>query len=136
MLATNSLPRKYADALEPWDLDRLAPYSDEYLSGFVAESYQVDLAGGFEIAKQMMDGPIHQTINQDIGGDHQTIDSVDTRTRHHLQAPAAAGVAERLPSTTAGRSGSWSMRTGEVQGERPYSAVKITLLIVAILSRS
>ena len=44
--ATQTLPAKCLDRLEPWDLPELVPYGDEYLSGFVAESYQVNLEQG------------------------------------------------------------------------------------------
>ena len=47
VMATDSLPPKHAAHLEPWDLPRLVPYADEYLAGFAAESYQVDLPAGF-----------------------------------------------------------------------------------------
>ncbi len=81
VLATRSLPAKQANALEPWDLPALVPYRDEYLSGFAAETYQVDLAQGFEVARGIMDVTIRQTINADIGGDHQRINTVDTHYR-------------------------------------------------------
>src|SRR2546428_235005 len=71
VLASNSLPRNIADRLEPWDLKNLVPYRDEYLSGFVAESYQIDLPQGFDIARGIMDEYIRQSIVRDIGGDHQ-----------------------------------------------------------------
>jgi DNA-directed RNA polymerase subunit RPC12/RpoP len=135
VLATTSLPRKYAEALEPWDLGSVIAYSDEYLSGFVAQSYQVDLPGGFEMARQMMVEPIEQTIRQDIGGDHQSIDSVRTRyyniTFKHLLLPVWMS-AYRYN----GRTFRFlvNARTGEVQGERPYSAGKIILLVVLILA--
>ena len=61
VLASNSLPPKIAQRLEPWDLKNLVPYRDEYLSGFVAESYQVDLPHGFDVAR----GP-HQWLNDSI----------------------------------------------------------------------
>ena len=73
ILASHSLPEKYARRLEPWDLEHLTPYADDYLSGFRAESYQVDLASGFTEAQQEMDGSIRQAIARDIGGDHQRI---------------------------------------------------------------
>src|SRR5438045_6686713 len=79
VLASRSLPAKLADNLEPWDLKSLSPYRDEYLSGFVAESYQLGLPEGFEQAKQIMAPEIEQTINGDIGGDHQRISSVETQ---------------------------------------------------------
>ncbi len=43
VLASTSLPKRFTDALEPWDLAELVPYSPEYLAGFQAEGYSVDL---------------------------------------------------------------------------------------------
>ena len=134
VLASNSLPRKIAERLEPWDLKNLVPYRDEYLSGFVAESYQVDLPQGFEVAKGIMDGFIRQSICRDIGGDHQRIDSVNTRyenvTFKHTLLPvwiSAYRFHERVFRFLV------NARSGEVQGERPYSVWKIVLLILAIV---
>jgi LSD1 subclass zinc finger protein len=79
VMASLSLPPKLLGHLEPWDLGNLVPFADGYLSGFVAESYQVNLTQGFDQAKQMMVGPIRTTIERDIGGDEQRITSVDTR---------------------------------------------------------
>jgi predicted RNA-binding Zn-ribbon protein involved in translation (DUF1610 family) len=134
VLATRSLPAKLANALEPWDLQSFVPYRDEYLSGFVAQSYQIDLPQGFEIAKGIMAGPIRQTISQDIGGDHQRIQSVDTRyydvTFKHALLPVWIS-AYRY----AGRTFRFMVnaRTGEVQGERPYSWIKISLTVLAAI---
>jgi predicted RNA-binding Zn-ribbon protein involved in translation (DUF1610 family) len=79
VLASASLPRKYTEKLEPWDLKNLIPYSNEYLTGFRAESYQIDLATGFAQATAIMDDYIRVLVRQDIGGDEQRIDSVNTR---------------------------------------------------------
>src|SRR5206468_1731582 len=91
VMATANLPQKHLDALEPWDLQNLLPYKDEYLSGFVSQSYQVTLADGFNVARQIMDGTIRQSIEADIGGDHQQISTVDTRyndiTFKHILLP-------------------------------------------------
>jgi len=134
VLASNSLPRKIAQRLEPWDLENLVPYRDEYLSGFVAESYQVDLSQGFETAREIMDGFIRQSICRDIGGDHQRIDSVNTQyeniTFKHTLLPvwiSAYRYRERVFRFLV------NARTGEVQGERPYSVWKILLLVLAIV---
>jgi predicted RNA-binding Zn-ribbon protein involved in translation (DUF1610 family) len=135
VLASNSLPRKYAEALEPWDLKNLVPYRDEYLSGFVAESYQIDLAQGFDVARGIMDGHIRASIHRDIGGDHQRIDWVNTRYNDvrfkHALLPLWISAYEFH-----GRAYRFlvNARTGEVQGERPYSAWKITLFALAILA--
>jgi predicted RNA-binding Zn-ribbon protein involved in translation (DUF1610 family) len=135
VLASNSLPKGYAEALEPWDLNNLVPYQDEYLSGFQAESYQIDLPQGFEVAKTIMADHIAGLIRMDIGGDHQRISSMDTRyagvTFKHTLLPVWIS-AYRFHDRTFRFL--VNARTGEVQGERPYSWIKITLLIVTILA--
>src|SRR5688500_13675482 len=135
VLASHSLPRQHAVELEPWDLKNMLPYQDEYLSGFVAESYQVDLPQGFEEAKTIMAGEIEVSIRMDIGGDHQRIHDVDTRyanvTFKHTLLPVWIN-AYRYHDRTFRLL--VNARNGEVQGERPYSWIKITLLVVAILA--
>jgi len=135
VLASRSLPEKLASNLEPWDLKSLVPYQDEYLSGFVAESYQVGLPEGFEVAKQIMDGYIAQSIRQDIGGDHQRIHSVNTQhfnvTFKHALLPVWISAYRYADKTFRFLV---NARSGEVQGERPYSVVKIMLAILAAMA--
>jgi DNA-directed RNA polymerase subunit RPC12/RpoP len=134
VLASHSLPKGYAEALEPWDLKNLVPYQDEYLSGFQAESYQLDLPQGFEVAKTIMADHIAGLVRMDIGGDHQRIDSMDTRyagvTFKHTLLPVWISAYRFHDKTFRFLV---NARTGEVQGERPYSWIKITLLVVTIL---
>ena len=134
VLASRSLPAKLAESLEPWDLKDFLPYQDEYLSGFVAESYQVGLPEGFETAKQMMAGTIEGSVRQDIGGDHQRIGSIDTQysdvTFKHALLPVWISAYRYNGQTYRFLI---NARTGEVQGERPYSWAKITLAIVGAL---
>ncbi|MEL7107613.1 MAG: primosomal protein N' (replication factor Y) - superfamily II helicase, partial [Pseudomonadota bacterium] len=73
VLASKSLPKKYTDGLEPWDLSALEPYKPEYLAGFRAEGYQVELVDGFDEARAYMDRMIRRDIKYDIGGDDQRI---------------------------------------------------------------
>lgn len=133
--ASNSLPKDYADKLEPWDLENLAAFDEKYISGFIAETYQVGLEDGFNQAKDKMKPAIESKIRQDIGGDHQRINSVDTeynniKFRHTLlpiwlSAYRYKGKVFRFMING---------RTGEVQGERPYSWVKISFAIAAALA--
>ena len=132
ILASNSLPRTYADRLQPWDLKNLLPYSDEYLSGFRAESYQVSLPQGFEEAKEVMAQVIRNSVGQDIGGDEQQIDSINTQysaiTFKHILLPvwlSAYRFHDKIYRILI------NARTGHVQGERPYSAFKIAVAIIA-----
>lgn len=132
--ASHSLPDQHIHALEPWDLNNLAPYKDEYLAGFRAESYQVELADGFDIAKTLMDPAIRGSIHSDIGGDHQRISHMQPQyndiTYKHVLLPiwiSAYRYRDRVFRFLV------NARTGEVQGERPYSGWKIGLTIAAVV---
>ncbi len=133
VLASEGLPTACAEKLEPWDLENLVPFDEKYLAGFRAERYQVDLKQGFEKACGKMDDAIRAAIRRDIGGDHQRIHSVHTRRQHltfkHLLLPVWV---------SAYRYGGKPYRflvngrTGEVQGERPWSVWKILLLVFGL----
>lgn len=131
VLASKSLPKKYTDGLEPWDLSALEPYKPEYLAGFRAEGYQVELVDGFDEARAYMDRMIRRDIKYDIGGDDQRIGSVNTDvadvTFKHILLPVwLAAYKYRGKSYRFVVNG----RTGRVQGERPYSAWKIAFAAV------
>ena len=133
--ATASLPRNRLDALEPWDLDQLKPYADDYLAGFSSEAYQVDLEQGFGIAREMMVPTIEQSVRADIGGDEQQITDMRTRygkiTFKHILLPVwitAYRYREKSYRIIV------NARTGEIQGDRPYSVIKITLAVLAALA--
>jgi predicted RNA-binding Zn-ribbon protein involved in translation (DUF1610 family) len=133
--ASDSLPEDSFHALEPWDLQHLMPYNEEYLAGFVCESYQHDLPAAFEHAREDMVEPIRQTIREDIGGDHQRIHDVSTRysniTFKHVLLPVWLSAYQYHDQTYRFMV---NARTGEVYGQRPYSFWKITLLVASIIS--
>ncbi|MBC7773506.1 MAG: hypothetical protein H7210_13500 [Pyrinomonadaceae bacterium] len=132
IVAGTSLPEKYVEKLDPWDLESLVPYTDDYLSGFRAETYKMSLADGFANAKVAMDPTIRSTICADIGGDTQQISSMDVSynniTFKHLLLPvwvSAYRYGQKVFRFLV------NARTGEVQGERPYSPIKIALAVIA-----
>lgn len=126
VLASRSLPEKLLHVLEPWDLKQAIPYADEWLAGFRAECYQISLPAGWELAQQIMAPHIDDSIRSDIGGDEQRIawkhsDHLDTTFKYMLlplwvSAYRWRGKVYRFLVNA---------RTGEVQGQRPYSKVKI-----------
>ena len=131
VLASRSLPKKYTDALEPWDLEALAPYRPEYLAGFRAEGYSVALPDGYEEARAKMAAVIERDVRFDIGGDRQRIHAIDTDIRDvtfkHILLPVwLAAYKYRGETYRFVVNG----RTGRVQGERPWSAIKITVAVV------
>jgi len=135
VLATDSLPAAEAAALEPWDLAALVPYADGYLAGFRAETYRIDLEQGFVRAQEIMQEGIRRDVCADIGGDHQRIHQLSTRygatSFKHILLPVwissyrhGAKIYRFLVNA----------RTGEVQGERPWSAWKIGCAVFAALA--
>jgi Zn finger protein HypA/HybF involved in hydrogenase expression len=133
VLASKSLPKKYTDALEPWDLSALEPYAPEYLAGFRAEAYAVSLEEGFDEARIHMDRVIERDVKFDIGGDRQRVHSIDTQlsnlTFKHVLLPVwLAAYKYRGKTYRFVVNG----RTGRVQGERPWSALKITFAVILV----
>ncbi|HRD39462.1 MAG TPA: hypothetical protein PLC65_12580, partial [Bacteroidia bacterium] len=135
IVASHSLPEKMAHDLEPWDLHELKAFNDKYLSGFVSESYQVNLKDGFEKAKDRMDGTIRSSVRSDIGGDEQQILSLNNQYNDikfkHILLPvwlSAYRYNDKVYRFMI------NARTGEVQGERPWSTAKILLLVLGIVA--
>lgn len=132
VVASQSLPEKYIDKLEPWDLEESVAHEESYLSGFITESYTVDLQQGFTRAQEKMKPQIERRIKRDIGGDEQRISSYQSNypkvTFKHILLPVwinAYRYRDELYRFLV------NARTGEVQGERPWSWVKITLAALA-----
>jgi predicted RNA-binding Zn-ribbon protein involved in translation (DUF1610 family) len=132
--ASKSLPREYAESLEPWDLENLVDYDKRYLSGFLSESYQTGPRDAFEVGKARMQAAVADAIRADIGGDVQQIHSMETEYRdikfNHLLLPVWINSYRYLKKLYRFMV---NARTGEVQGERPWSMIKIALLIAAAL---
>ncbi len=131
VLASRSLPKRFTDALEPWDLAALEPYRPEYLAGFRAEAYSVELPDGFTEARAHMDRLIARDVKFDIGGDRQRIHDIRTEvsrvTFKHILLPVwLAAYKYRGETYRFVVNG----RTGRVQGERPYSRIKIAIAII------
>ncbi|SFK06557.1 primosomal protein N' (replication factor Y) - superfamily II helicase [Celeribacter neptunius] len=131
VVASSALPVKYVSGLAPWDLAALEPYIPDYLAGYRAESYTVSLDGGFSHARDQMERVITRDIKFDIGGDRQRIHQMTPRygdiTYKHILLPVwTAAYKFRGKSYRFVVNG----RTGQVQGERPYSAVKIAFAVI------
>lgn len=132
VLASRALPKKYTDRLAPWDLAALEPYRPDFLAGFRAEAYTVQLEEGFAEARQIMDRVIERDVRFDIGGDRQQIHQLRTRvsdvTFKHVLLPVwMAAYKYRGETYRFVVNG----QTGAVEGERPYSTWKIALAVVA-----
>lgn len=122
-------------ALEPWDLSHLTPYNPSFLAGFKAQRYQVTLQQGFEEAKSLMAPVIESDVCTNIGGDERRVHSVSTAysaiTFKHILLPvwlAAYRYNNKQYQVMV------NAQTGEVIGDRPYSAWKITMAVLTTLA--
>ncbi len=118
-----------------WDLDNLVDYNEAYLSGLESEVYSIELDNGFTNAKQIMERAISRQIKRQIGGDIQEINSVNSQYDHitykHILLPVYASAFKYNNKVY---SYAINARTGEINGDRPYSIIKITLTVLAILA--
>ncbi len=133
--ASRGVSRDLARALGPYDTHKLVPYRPEYLAGFVAEEYQLDLEGAWNAARDEIAALQLKRCAGDVPGDtqrnlqvHNDID--DVRWKHVL-----------LPmwSVTYRFGGkSWPVLvhgvTGKVHGRAPLSWVKILLVVLFALA--
>ena len=135
VLASRSLPETHTAALMPWDLTQLEPYQPEFLAGFRAEGYTVTLEDGMIAARHQMDRMIERDVRFDIGGDRQKIDQIETSvsdvTFKHILLPVWTAAYKFR-----GRSYRFVVngQTGKVQGERPWSVLKIAIAVVLLIA--
>ncbi len=133
--ATKSVHKQRLESLGAWDLNMLKPYDPAFLSGFKAQRYEVELAEGFEDAKQQMASVIDSDVRNDIGGDEQRVHDIQSSysgiTFKHILLPIYLGAYrfnQKVYQVMV------NARTGVVQGERPYSLWKIFLFVLLIIA--
>ena len=90
---------------------------------------------GFEKSKVTMESGIRTSIQRDIAGDHQQITSVSTVyndiTFKHILLPIWLSAYRYNDQVFRFMING---RTGEVQGERPYSVIKIVFAVLAVIA--
>lgn len=124
----------FSNELRTWNTKELVPYQEEYITGFQAEAYQVGLKEGFAQGRQIIDAKVRALVEQDIGGDHQRIASLNTDYTHltfkHILLPVWMSA-----YIFKGKTYRFMVngQTGEVQGESPKSGWKIFFLVAGIL---
>lgn len=128
--ATRDAKRALMEKLEPWPLEKLLPFNQESLAGYMAMTYEVDLPESFAVGKRRMENALRAEICQRIGGDDQRIHRMDTRydalTYKNVLLPLwmlAYRYSNKSYQVVV------NACTGEVQGERPWSWVKIAAAV-------
>ncbi|MEP7062354.1 MAG: zinc ribbon domain-containing protein [Betaproteobacteria bacterium] len=120
--------------IEPFPMGALKPYDAGYVSGWVAERYQVDLADAAERARADMDNQLRQLCGAAVPGDTFRNLQVDAhysaQTFKHILAPVWL-----LSYTFGAKSFQCVINgvSGAIRGEYPKSAWKIALLVLAVV---
>jgi len=120
--------------LEPFPTGQLIPYDPGYLAGWTVERYQIDLVNAAARSRANMEGKTRQLCSAAVPGD----------TQRNLQVEAAFSdqkfkhilVPVWLLTYTYGATVyqvAANGVTGTIAGDRPWSWVKIALLIIVIL---
>lgn len=132
---SESLPKGILDGLQPWNLKDLVPYDERFMSGFKTETYSIDLAKGYESARKYMDDKIEDSICDDIGGDEQKIEEKESKffdeTFKHILMPIWISAFQYN-----GKSYRFVVngQSGKIQGDRPYSALKIAITVITTIA--
>ena len=128
--ASKTISHTILENLAPWHTSHLVPFNEKYLLGFDAEEYTIGLDNGFELAKVKMNRVIRQHIRRDIGGDQQQINYLQTKYANSSYKNVL------FPLWTAkfrwkNKTYNYAInaQTGKVVGERPYSWLKIAMIV-------
>ncbi len=132
--ASKGLPEKIAKKLKTFNTAQLVPYSPEFLAGWAAEEYAVSIEAALQEAKKQMDREVEKGCESDVGGD--TVRGLSVRSQYshetykHILLPLfiATYRFNQKPYRFLVNG-----QTGEVQGEAPYSAIKIALFVMLMM---
>lgn len=131
--ASKGLAPKLAAELGGFDTKGLVPYRPEYLSGWSAEEYAVDLESGWKNALSRIEARQTERCSGDVPGDTQR----NLRVRNTVSDVRWKLVLLPVWSVTyrhAGRDYAVLVHgtTGRVVGDAPYSWIKIAALVVGM----
>ena len=132
--ASRGVSQELLEELGGYDTKALVPYRPEYLAGWRAEEYQVDLEQGWVSARATIVESQRRRCSGDVPGDTQRDLRVsnkigDVRWKHILLPMWSLTYRFHGKSYAVLIHG----QNGAVHGEAPLSWVKITLLVVAVL---
>jgi DNA-directed RNA polymerase subunit RPC12/RpoP len=131
--ASRGLDAGLVGEIDPFDLKALVAFREEYLAGWAAEAYAVDVREGWGTAERLIRNAQEVRCSGDVPGDTQRDLSVRTtlsgkRYRHALLPVWVCAYRFRGKAFRFLVNG----QTGEVQGYAPWSWVKIGLLVLGV----
>ncbi|MBF8194290.1 hypothetical protein ITP53_53255 [Nonomuraea sp. K274] len=132
--ATTRVSMERLTDLQPWPLERAVSYDPRYVTGHHSLRYDTEPQTGLEQAKIVMRGVIEGDCRRHIGGDVQRVHSVNT---HYSDIAFKLVLLPVWIGNYVYGGKTYQVLIngvgGEVQGDRPYSAIKITVAALAAL---
>ena len=132
--ASRGLPHELADRLTTFDTARLVPYEPNYLAGWKAEEYAVELNDAWKTAVGRIESSQRSRCSRDVPGDTQRFLSVhnqfSSETFKHVLLPiwiASYRYHEKVYRFLV------NGQTGEVTGKAPWSWIKIILFSTVVV---
>ena len=133
--ATDTVPGNLLGGLKAWDMENVVPYKKEFLAGFITELYKEDFVQAYPKAQDWMEERIMEAVREDIGGSEQRIISHSSRFDDlkfkHLLLPIWISAFQYNGKTY---QFIVNGRTGAVSGQYPKSALKIALVVLAVIA--
>jgi hypothetical protein len=132
--ASRGVNSEWLRAIEPFPTDALIPYDAGYLAGWTVERYQIDLVAAATMSKARMESRLRELCAAQIPGD--TYRNLNVRATFSEQRFKHILVPVWLLTYVYGAKTYQVVIngvTGAVAGGRPWSWIKITLLILASL---
>lgn len=133
---TGNFKASLLGGVDSYDTREVASYSPEYFSGYMSESYTVDLGTAHQNAVSLMNGELHAMAESDIlsrydraKGIHMNIRYAAETFKHIIVPLYATSYAYNNKNYTVLVNG----QNGEIKGEYPKSVGKIGLLIAIII---
>jgi len=135
VLASKGIDAELAERLGRFDGAGLVPYRPEYLAGWRAEEYQIDLDEGWRRCRDTLEATQRGRCAADVPGDTQRALRVET----HLSDVRWKHVLLPLWSLTYEFGGKpYAVlvhgQTGRIVGRAPLSWVKVLLLLLAVVA--
>jgi Zn finger protein HypA/HybF involved in hydrogenase expression len=121
--------------VEPFPTGELIPYDPGYLAGWTVERYQIDLVAAAARSREQMEAELRRLCGAEVPGDtHRNLVMQATFTDQrfkHILVPIWL-----MTYTYGARSYQVVVNgvTGSMAGERPWSWIKIALLVILVLT--
>lgn len=134
--ATKKFQNGFFKGIEPFYLKELKSYSKEYLSGYLAEQYSVDLVEGHETAREEMKQELYQMAQREIEQRYDCSDSIQISPRFSKETYKYILVP--IYSTSYHFKGKQytvliNGQNGKIKGEYPKSPIKIAIAVLCVI---